>query len=123
MPGPEMSALDRALPILRCPVCGETLARVGSSLRCPNRHSFDIARHGYASLLSDGRPRSGDDAPMARARLRFLAAGHFAPIRAGRVASSATAARSWPPVRRGRPRPSSRWAAAPATTSPEPSTP
>ena len=89
MPGPEMSALDRALPILRCPVCGETLARVGSSLRCPNRHSFDIARHGYASLLSDGRPRSGDDAPMARARLRFLAAGHFAPIRAA-VAELAT---------------------------------
>ena len=82
MPASEPTALDLVLPILRCPVCGETPARVGSSLRCPERHSFDIARHGYASLLSDGRARSGDDAAMARARLSFLAAGHFAPIRA-----------------------------------------
>jgi 23S rRNA (guanine745-N1)-methyltransferase len=84
-----MPALDRVLPILRCPVCAAELARVGASLRCPERHSFDIARHGYASLLSDGRARSGDDAPMARARLRFLEAGHFAPIRAA-VADLAT---------------------------------
>jgi 23S rRNA (guanine745-N1)-methyltransferase len=75
------SALDLVLPILRCPVCGEKMARVGSSLRCPERHSFDIARQGYASLLSDGRARSGDDAAMARARIGFLAAGHFGPLR------------------------------------------
>jgi 23S rRNA (guanine745-N1)-methyltransferase len=81
MPASDSSSLDPVLPILRCPVCGETLGRVGSSLRCPARHSFDIARHGYASLLSDGRARSGDDAAMARARLSFLAAGHFAPLR------------------------------------------
>jgi 23S rRNA (guanine745-N1)-methyltransferase len=62
-------------------VCGADLARVDSTLPCPEGHSFDIARQGYASLLSDARPRSGDDAPMARARLSFLAAGHFAPLR------------------------------------------
>jgi 23S rRNA (guanine745-N1)-methyltransferase len=89
MPGSEMPALDRVLPILRCPVCAAELARVGASLRCPEHHSFDIARHGYASLLSDGRARSGDDAPMTRARLRFLEGGHFAPIRAA-IADLAT---------------------------------
>jgi 23S rRNA (guanine745-N1)-methyltransferase len=89
MPEFDLPALDRVLPILRCPVCGAHLSRVDSSLRCPDRHSFDIARHGYASLLSDSRARSGDDAPMARARLSFLEAGHFAPIRAA-VADLAT---------------------------------
>ncbi len=88
------STLDLVLPILRCPVCGETLARVGSSLRCPGRHSFDIARHGYASLLSDGRARSGDDAAMARARIEFLAAGHFGRLR---DALAGLAARQAPP--------------------------
>jgi 23S rRNA (guanine745-N1)-methyltransferase len=88
-------ALDLVLPILRCPVCGEALARVGSSLRCPERHSFDIARHGYASLLSDGRARSGDDAAMARARIAFLEAGHFEPLR---DALAGLAARVAPPA-------------------------
>ncbi|MBS1845765.1 MAG: methyltransferase domain-containing protein [Actinobacteria bacterium] len=80
MPAPD-TALDLVLPILRCPVCGEGLGRVESSLRCPRRHSFDIARQGYASLLSGGQARSGDDAAMARARIDFLAAGHYAPLR------------------------------------------
>jgi 23S rRNA (guanine745-N1)-methyltransferase len=85
MPAADPPALDLVLPILRCPVCGADLARVDSTLRCPDGHSFDIARQGYASLLSDARPRSGDDASMARARLRFLEAGHFAPLRAALV--------------------------------------
>jgi 23S rRNA (guanine745-N1)-methyltransferase len=89
---PEQQPLERVLPILRCPVCGAGLARVESALRCPEGHSFDIARQGYASLLSDARPRSGDDASMARARLRFLEAGHFAPLRAALVDLAARAA-------------------------------
>ena len=94
MPAPD-TALDLVIPILRCPLCGEGLARVDSSLRCPERHSFDIARQGYASLLGGGQARSGDDAPMARARIDFLAAGHYAPLRdalAGLGARSAPAA-------------------------------
>ena len=31
---------------LICPLCGETLENTGKSFRCPNRHSFDIARQG-----------------------------------------------------------------------------
>lgn len=77
----EPFSLDLVLPVLRCPVCGARLSRVDSTLRCPEGHSFDIARQGYVSLLSDARPRSGDDASMARARLSFLAAGHFALLR------------------------------------------
>ena len=82
MPLSRPLALDLILPILRCPVCGARLSRATAALRCPARHNFDIARHGYASLLTGTRPTSGDDAPMARARRRFLQAGSFAPIRA-----------------------------------------
>ncbi|HEX4308117.1 MAG TPA: methyltransferase domain-containing protein, partial [Solirubrobacterales bacterium] len=78
-------ALDLLLPILRCPVCGEELARVDTALRCPAGHSFDIARQGYAALLPGRGATSADDAPMARARDRFLAAGGYAPIRAAIV--------------------------------------
>jgi 23S rRNA (guanine745-N1)-methyltransferase len=74
-------ALDLVLPVLRCPVCAAELTREGSALRCPERHTFDISRHGYASLLGGTQARSGDDAPMVRARLGFLAAGHYTPIR------------------------------------------
>jgi 23S rRNA (guanine745-N1)-methyltransferase len=81
MPVAAPDALDLVLPILRCPVCGAELAHEASALRCPERHTFDIARHGYASLLGGERATSGDDAPMVRARVAFLAAGYYAPVR------------------------------------------
>jgi 23S rRNA (guanine745-N1)-methyltransferase len=54
-------------------------------------HTFDIARHGYAGLLTGTRATSGDDATMVQARERFLSAGAFAPIRevAARLAADA----------------------------------
>jgi 23S rRNA (guanine745-N1)-methyltransferase len=79
---PDPLALDLILPVLHCPVCGACLSRADSALRCPAGHSFDIARQGYASLLSGVRPTSGDDAPMAQARQRFLETGVYVPIRA-----------------------------------------
>jgi 23S rRNA (guanine745-N1)-methyltransferase len=57
--------------------------RATAALRCPTGHNFDIARHGYVSLLTGTRPTSSDDAPMAQARHRFLQAGSYAPLRAG----------------------------------------
>ncbi|MCQ8771637.1 methyltransferase domain-containing protein [Streptomyces telluris] len=51
------------------------------ALRGPARHTFDIARHGYAGLLTGTRATSGDDAAMVRARDRFLATGKYGPIR------------------------------------------
>jgi 23S rRNA (guanine745-N1)-methyltransferase len=50
-------------------------------VRCPARHSFDIARQGYVSLLTGAKAISGDDPPMVRARQRFLETGGYAPIR------------------------------------------
>jgi 23S rRNA (guanine745-N1)-methyltransferase len=69
--------LDDLLPLLRCPHCGGALGRAGDAVRCPDGHSFDLARQGYLSLLrGDGAP-AGDTAEMVAARERFLAAGHF----------------------------------------------
>jgi 23S rRNA (guanine745-N1)-methyltransferase len=75
------AALDLILPLLRCPSCGEGLSSGDGALRCPRRHSFDLARHGYVGLLTGARATSGDDGPMARARRDFLAAGRYAPVR------------------------------------------
>lgn len=76
------SALDRVLPLLRCPVCGDDLARDAGVLRCGSGHAFDIARQGNVSLLPGARPHPGDTAAMIAARDRFLIAGHYATIAA-----------------------------------------
>ncbi|RKF28088.1 putative RNA methyltransferase [Micromonospora globbae] len=71
----------RILDRLRCPVCGEPLAEAyagtARALRCPRRHSFDVARQGYVNLLAGRAPHPGDTAEMVAARADFLAAGHY----------------------------------------------
>ncbi|MEU8229543.1 putative RNA methyltransferase [Actinoplanes sp. NPDC048967] len=73
--------IDGALPYLRCPVCGEGLARTGDqALRCRQGHSFDIARQGYVNLTAGRSPHPGDSAEMIADRAAFLAEGHYAFI-------------------------------------------
>jgi 23S rRNA (guanine745-N1)-methyltransferase len=73
--------LDDALDLLACPHCAAALSRRGRRVACPNGHSFDVARHGYVSLLpGDARLGSADTAEMVAAREAFLAAGHFDPL-------------------------------------------
>lgn len=75
-------ALEPFLGLMRCPTCCTAGMREDDgALCCPARHTFDIARHGYVSLLTGRRATSGDDAAMARARMRFLSTGTYAPIR------------------------------------------
>lgn len=66
-------SLPPALDLLRCPTCRtRRLHPDRGALCCPVGHTFDIARHGYASLLTGTRATSGDDATMVQARGRFL---------------------------------------------------
>ncbi len=52
-----------------------------ASLRCAASHSYDIARHGYASLLpGDAHTGTADTLAMIEAREAFLGAGHYTPI-------------------------------------------
>jgi 23S rRNA (guanine745-N1)-methyltransferase len=69
------------------------LVRVGGAVRCPEGHSFDIARQGYVSLLTGAKAISGDDPPMVRARQRFLEGGGYARIREAIVELAASSVR------------------------------
>lgn len=80
MPVSLCPALEPFLDLLRCPGCRARLHPGRGALRCPAGHTFNIARHGYVSLLTGTRATSGDDAAMVRARGRFLATGKYGPI-------------------------------------------
>ncbi|MFG2776155.1 methyltransferase domain-containing protein [Streptomyces sp. NPDC048350] len=83
MPVSLPPALELCLDLLRCPTCRTgRLHPDRGALRCPVGHTFDIARHGYVSLLTGTRATSGDDTAMVQARDRFLSTGAYAPIRA-----------------------------------------
>jgi len=75
-----MAALDIVADRLRCPICGGPLGCADRRLLCPAGHAFDIARQGYANLISGHRRHPGDDARMVAARERFLGAGHYGPL-------------------------------------------
>lgn len=94
MPVSLPPALELSLDLLRCPTCRTRHLHLGrGALRCPVGHTFDIARHGYAGLLTGTRATSGDDAAMVQARNRFLSTGAYAPIRnvGARLAADAVA--------------------------------
>lgn len=83
-------------PVLRCPICGESLRLEGHALVCATRHSFDLARAGYVNLLPSQRGaahRPGDAPEMLRARDRFLQGGAYAPL-AEAVAAAVAAFRA-----------------------------
>ncbi|MFE3128904.1 methyltransferase domain-containing protein, partial [Streptomyces hydrogenans] len=95
MPMTLPPALDLSLDLLRCPTCRTRHLRPAhGALRCPVGHAFDIARHGYAGLLTGTRATSGDDAAMVQARDRFLSTGAYSPIReaGARLAADAVSA-------------------------------
>lgn len=80
---------------LRCPLCREPLRTTPPTWRCGGGHSFDVAREGYVNLLPVQHKRSlspGDSADSVNARRRFLAAGHYQPLRDAVVASLTAAA-------------------------------
>lgn len=80
------------LRALGCTHCGAGISAVGNALRCAAGHSFDVAREGYANLLTGHRTAGpGDSADMVRARVDFQARGHYAPLAQG-LADAAHAA-------------------------------
>ncbi|MEH0935194.1 23S rRNA methyltransferase [Micromonospora sp. CPCC 205543] len=90
---PTGAAHPAVLARLRCPVCAEPLAAATDTraLRCPRRHSFDVARQGYVNLLTGRAPHVGDTAEMVAARADFLTAGHYDVISAALARAAATA--------------------------------
>ena len=66
---------------LSCPHCATALIVEGSPglrLVCEEGHVFDVARHGYVSLLAGaGAAGTADTAEMVAERAAFLGAGHY----------------------------------------------
>ena len=69
--------------MLICPVCGENLIRAERTQKCPNGHSFDIAKEGYVNLLLTSKKGDsmGDDRISARKRRDFLNCGYYSPLK------------------------------------------
>lgn len=63
--------------------CAQPLTRTGAAYTCPQKHSFDIGRHGHLTLLQpqDRRSREpGDTAAAVNARRRLHDRGVTAPL-------------------------------------------
>ncbi len=90
---PASEALRGITGLLACPVCTGTLTLAGPALVCERRHSFDVARQGYVNLLGQAPPRNADTTAMCDARDRFLASGHYDPVREAVIHATGLAAR------------------------------
>ena len=67
-----------------CPACAGVLEKDGRALRCPNGHSYDLARQGYVHLLPVKQMHAkvpGDTKQMVDARRQFLGLGHYDAFR------------------------------------------
>lgn len=77
--------IEAVLEALRCPICGDRLSSDSARLRCSAGHSFDVAKQGYANLLTGRGPAGADTPEMVAARAELLSAGHLQPITAAVV--------------------------------------
>ena len=63
-----------------CPICQENLALVESSLKCENRHSFDLAKFGYVNLAPQIKQPKDYDKTSFQNRQLILEAGFYQAI-------------------------------------------
>lgn len=63
-----------------CPICQENLALVETSLKCFNRHSFDLAKFGYVNLAPQIKQSANYDKENFQNRQQILEAGFYQAI-------------------------------------------
>ena len=63
-----------------CPICQENLALVESSLKCSNRHSFDLAKFGYVNLAPQIKQSANYNKENFQNRQQILEAGFYQAI-------------------------------------------
>ena len=66
-----------------CPICQENLILVESSLKCENRHSFDLAKFGYVNLAPQIKQSANYDKENFQNRQQILEAGFYQAILEG----------------------------------------
>ena len=63
-----------------CPVCQENLTLLESSLKCNNRHSFDLAKFGYVNLAPQIKQSANYDKENFQNRQEILESGFYQAI-------------------------------------------
>ena len=63
-----------------CPICQENLTLVESSLKCNNRHSFDLAKFGYVNLAPQIKQSANYDKENFKNRQQILETGFYQAI-------------------------------------------
>ena len=66
-----------------CPICQENLTLVETSLKCSNRHSFDLAKFGYVNLTPQIKQSANYDKENFQNRQEILEAGFYQAILEG----------------------------------------
>ena len=76
---PKLARFAQA-PALACPLCQQRLAMEESSLKCPNRHSYDIAKFGYVNLAPQAKQAKDYDKTSFQNRQVILEADYMFPF-------------------------------------------
>ena len=63
-----------------CPICQENLNLIETSLKCSNRHSFDLAKFGYVNLAPQIKQSTNYDKENFQNRQQILEAGFYQAI-------------------------------------------
>ena len=63
-----------------CPICQENLTLVESSLKCNNRHSFDLAKFGYVNLAPQIKQSANYNKENFQNRQQILESGFYQAI-------------------------------------------
>ena len=63
-----------------CPICQKNLTLVETSLKCSNRHSFDLAKFGYVNLAPQIKQSTNYDKENFQNRQQILEAGFYHAI-------------------------------------------
>lgn len=76
---PKLARFAQA-PALACPLCQQNLAMEENSLKCANRHSYDIAKFGYVNLAPQAKQAKDYDKTSFQNRQVILEAGFYQHI-------------------------------------------
>ena len=63
-----------------CPICQDNLTLLENSLKCSNRHSFDLAKFGYVNLAPQIKQSANYDKENFQNRQQILEAGFYQAI-------------------------------------------
>ncbi|MFS9313624.1 methyltransferase domain-containing protein [Streptococcus oralis] len=63
-----------------CPICQKNLTLIETSLKCSNRHSFDLAKFGYVNLAPQIKQSANYDKENFQNRQEILKAGFYQTI-------------------------------------------